>query len=169
MSETVLLLKAYYEALYELLQAKKGLLAARIEELMREEIANRGFGNFDEEKYTAYLEACLAFVEERLETYNPIGVQYTFDRTGAKDAIELELQLNWYDGRPEFKALMELVRRKAGAEMTEQRLKEMTDELIREAGAFPDKSIISAYEAEPGLGKLPDYIVARVIEEIIGL
>jgi len=115
MSETVLLLKAYYEALYELLQAKKGLLAARIEELMREEIANRGFGNFDEEKYTAYLEACLAFVEERLETYNPIGVQYTFDRTGAKDAIELELQLNWYDGRPEFKALMELVRRKAGA------------------------------------------------------
>ncbi len=169
MSETVLLLKAYYEGLYELLQAKKDLLAARIEKLLREEIANRGFENFDEEKYTAYLDACLSFVEERLETYNPIGIQYTFDRTGAKDAIELELQLNWYDGRPEFKALMELVRRKAEAEMTEPRLKETADELIREAGAFPDKSIISAYEAEPGLGKLPDYIVARAIEEIIGL
>jgi len=169
MSETVLLLRAYYEALYELMQAKKGLLTARIEKLLREEIAKRGFENFDEEKYAAYMEACLAFVEERLETYNPIGVQYTFDRIGAKDAIELELQLNWYDGRPEFKALMELVRQKAEAEMAEQRLKELADELIREAGAFPDKTIISAYEAEPGLGKLPDYIVARAIEEIIVL
>jgi hypothetical protein len=34
-------------------------------------------------------------------------------------------------------------------------------------GAFPDKSIISAYEADPALGKLPDYVVARAIEEII--
>ena len=169
MSETVLLLRAYYEGLYELLLAKKGLLAARMGELLREEIAGRGFGNFDEEKYAAYLEACAAFVEERLETYNPIGIQYTFDHVRAKDAIELELQLNWYDGRAEFKALMELVRQKAEADMTEQRLKGLADELIREAGAFPDKSIISAYEAEPGLGKLPDYIVARAIEEIIGL
>jgi len=36
-----------------------------------------------------------------------------------------------------------------------------------DVGAFPDKSIILAYEADPALGKLPDYVVARSIEEII--
>jgi len=40
-------------------------------------------------------------------------------------------------------------------------------ELITQVGAFPDKSIIAGYEAKPGLRKLPDYIVARAIEEII--
>jgi len=167
MNETNLLLKAYYEALYEQLEANKELLATRIEELLWEEIVKQGFGNFDEGKYTAYRDACLAFVDERLETYNPIGFQYTFDRIRAQEAIELELQLNWYDSQAEFEALMEAARTKAEVEMTEERMRELANELIREVGAFPDKSIISAYEAEPALGKLPDYVVAQVIEEII--
>jgi DNA-binding Lrp family transcriptional regulator len=165
MNETNLLLKAYYEALYEHLEANKELLATRIEKLLEEEIVKRGFGNFDEEKYSAYRDACLAFVDERLETYNPIGIQYTFDRIGAQEAIELELQLNWYDSRAEFEALAEAVRAKAEIEMTEERMQGLAKELIKEVGAFPDRSIISAYEAEPALGKLPDYVVARAIEE----
>jgi len=167
MNETNLLLKAYYEALYEHLEANKELLATKIEKLLKEEIVKRGFGDFDEEKYTAYRDACLAFVDERLETYNPIGIQYTFDRIRAKEAAELELQLNWYDSRAEFEALAEAVRSKAEVEMTEERMRNLTDELIREVGAFPDRSIISAYEAKPALGKLPDCIVARAIEETI--
>ena len=51
--------------------------------------------------------------------------------------------------------------------MSEQRIWQLADELIRLVGAFPDKSIISGYEAGPALKKLPDYVVARVIEEII--
>jgi hypothetical protein len=167
MNEATLLLKAYYEALYEHLEANKELLATRIEKLLKEEIANREFGDFDEEKYTAYRDACLAFVEERLETYNPVGIQYTFDRIRAQEAVELELQLNWYDSQAEFEALSEAVRAKAEFGMTEERMRNLADELIKEVGAFPDGSIISAYEAAPALGKLPDYIVARVIEETI--
>jgi len=167
MSETSLLLKVYYEALYERLVASKELLSKRIDELLVEEIAERGFENFDEAKYTAYKDACLAFIDERIETYNPFGIQYTFDRTRAKEAFELELQLDWYDSRAEFEALAEAARRKAEAGLTEERLRPLAEELIKELGAFPDKSIISGYEAEPALRKLPDYIVARAIEEVI--
>jgi hypothetical protein len=167
MNEANLLLKAYYEALYEKLEANKELLTTKIKKLLKEEIAKQRFGSFDEEKYTAYRDTCLAFVEERLETYNPIGIQYTFDRIRAQEAIKLELQLNWYDSQAEFEALAEAVRAKAETGMTEERMRELAEDLIREAGAFPDGSIIPAYEAAPALGKLPDYIVARAIEETI--
>lgn len=160
-------MRAYYEALYECLEAKKDLLAATIEKFLQEEVAKRDFGNFDREKYAAYRDACLAFVDERTETYNPIGIQYTFGRTRTKEAFELQLQLDWYDSRPEFEALIQAVYAMAQAPMPDEKMCQLADELIRKLGAFPDKSIISAYEARPALGKLPDYIVARAIEEII--
>ena len=167
MSETGILLKAYYEALYELLDEKKDILTKRIDELIAEEISKRGFEDFDDDKLAAYREACRAFVDERLETYNPIGIQYIFDRGRAREAFELELQLNWYDSRAEFEALVEAAHKKIEAEATEDRLRLLAGELINEMGAFPDKSIITAYEAKPRLQGLPDYIVARIIEEII--
>ena len=157
MSETSILLNAYYEALYERLEARKELLAARIDELLTEEIKKRGFEGFNQEKYTAYKEACLAFVDERIEAYNPIGIQYVYERRNAPEVIELELQLNWYDSRAEFAALVEAARNKARPEMTDDRLRPLTSELIKQVGAFPNKSIITAYEASPGLNKLPDY------------
>ena len=160
-------MNAYYETLYERLESNRGVLAARIEELLKQEVVKGGFADFDNDKYAAYRDACLAFVEERIETYNPVGIQYTFDRIRAKEARELELQLDWYDSSAEFDALVRAVRDKTEAELTEQSMTELADELIRECGAFPDKSIISAYEAEPALSKLPDYIVARATEEII--
>jgi hypothetical protein len=167
MDETKLLLNAYYEALYELLVAKKDLLITKIEQLLRAETEKQWRGDFDDEKYAAYLDACLAFVDERIETYNPIGIQYTFERVKAREAIELELQLNWYDSRAEFEALTKAVSRKAEAGAADERMQELADELIKEVGAFPDTSIITTYEAKPGLGKLPDYVVARAIEGII--
>jgi len=81
MNQTGLLLNAYYEALHELLDANKAILIEKIEHLLHDELKNLGFANFDREKYAAYCDACLAFVDERIETYNPIGIQYTFDRT----------------------------------------------------------------------------------------
>lgn len=160
-------MKAYYEALHEQLEAKKQLLLTRIEQLLRDEIATQGFEDVDEEKYAAYRDACLAFVDERVETYNPIGIQYTFDRIAAREAVELELQLNWYDSRQEFESLVAAARSKSEMRPEEDEILKLADELIQEVGAFPDRSIICAYEAEPGLRKLPDYIVARAIEEVI--
>ena len=167
MTDTSLLLKAYYEALYERLQADKELLITKVEELLTKEIGKCGYEDFDEDKFAAYKEACLAFVDERIETYNPFGIQYTFDQTRSKEAFELEMQIDWYDSRAEFENLVSAARKKAQTGEIEERLEFLTEELIKEVGAFPDKSIISAYETEPALRKLPDYIVAQTIEEII--
>ena len=167
MTDTSLLLKAYYEALYERLEANKELLIKRAEQLLTKEIEERGFEDFDEDKYAAYREACLDFIDERIETYNPFGIQYTFDQTRSRDAFKLELQLDWYDSRVEFENLVRAARKKTRAGEVEERFDLLAEELIKELGAFPDKSIISAYKAEPGLRKLPDYIVSRTIEEMI--
>jgi len=167
MSEADVLLKVYYEALHNKLKAKRHLLVRASGKLLKEEIAEQGFEDFDEYKYTAYRDACVAFIDERIETYNPIGFQYMFERIRAKEAFELELQLDWYDSRAEFEALTEAVREKAESSMSERRIWQLADELIMQVGAFPDKSIISGYEAGPALKKLPDYVVARAIEEII--
>ncbi|MHC4721482.1 MAG: hypothetical protein ACYS6I_02110, partial [Planctomycetota bacterium] len=102
-----------------------------------------------------------------IETYNPIGVQYTFDRPTAHQARELELQLNWYDSRAEFEALVEAARSKVQTPLTDERLRELAVEVISHVGAYPDNTIISAFEAEPALAKLPDYVVARAIEETV--
>ncbi|MCJ7779063.1 MAG: hypothetical protein MUP16_12215 [Sedimentisphaerales bacterium] len=168
MNEIDLLLKAYYETLYKHLDTSKDVLAEKIERLLTEEITKRSLENFDKDKYSAYRDACLAFVDERIESYNPFGIQYTFDHTIRQQTFELELQLNWYDSTEEFEQLLEAARLKTETEITEQRLQSLADELIKEFGAFPDRSIISAYEAEPALNKLPDYILARAIEETIG-
>ncbi len=166
-SEVDLLIKAYYETLYEKLESKKDLLTLRIKELLSEEIEKHNFVNFDEQIYAAYKDTCLAFIVERIEAYNPIGFQYTFERVRAKDVYDLELQLNWYDSRAEFKAMLQAVRTKAKKNLTDEQLRSLADELISQLGAFPDQSIISAYEADPALSKLPDYVVARAIEEVI--
>jgi hypothetical protein len=56
---------------------------------------------------------------------------------------------------------------KAEVGITEDRMRELAGELIKEAVAFSDKGITSAYEDAPAFDKLPDYIVARAIEEAI--
>ncbi|MHC4117315.1 MAG: hypothetical protein ACYSWO_07380 [Planctomycetota bacterium] len=166
MNETRILLQAYYEALYQRLEAEKPLLAAKIDELLAQEVEAQGYGGFDDQKFSAYKDACLAFVDERIEAYNPIGLQYLFDREVAKGAFKLELQLDWYDSRAEFEALVKAARSRA-EEVTEESLGWLAEELIGQVGAFPDKSIIAGYEEKPGLQKLPDYIVARAIEGIL--
>lgn len=166
MNETKLLLNAYYEALHNHLVADRQLLAKKIKKLLQAEFANSDFGNITREKFDAYRDACLAFVDERIEMYNPIGIQYTYNGDRRKQAFELELQLDFYDSRAEFEALVEAAQNKLQAQTNNQQLQELADELIKDLGAFPDKSIIAAYRTSPSLGKLPDYIVARAIEEL---
>jgi hypothetical protein len=166
MNETRVLLHAYYEILYERMEARKEQLVGMIDELLSEEVERQAYEDFDGKKLAAYRQACLAFVDERIEAYNPTGLQYLYDREVAKGAFELELQLDWYDSRAEFDDLVKEARGKT-ANLTDENLCELAAELIGRVGAFPNKSIIAGYEAKPGLQKLPDYIVARSIERIV--
>ena len=162
-----LLLRAYYERLHERMEEGRDRLIACVDELLPAQIAKQGFGEMDASRLDAYREACIAFLDERLESYNPIGIQYTFDRTSSRTAAELEFQLNWYNSRPEFSDLVAAARSLAGAGVPDGMLQNLADDLIRQVGAYPDRSIMEAYASEPTLQKLPDYIVACVIEEIV--
>jgi hypothetical protein len=146
---------------------ERARLNARIGQLLTEEIGLRGFGPLDSDKVQAYREACLAFVTERIEMYNPIGIQYTFSRTTTERAAELEFQLNWYNSRDEFEELIATARQLAGDDLPDDMLPNLADELIHEVGAFPDRSIMTAYAADPTLQKLPDYILACAIEQVV--
>jgi len=167
MSPGHLLLRAYYERLHKRMEAGRDRLLTRVDDLLPAQIAKQGFGDMDSGRLDAYREACVAFIDERLESYNPIGIQYTFDRTSSRTAAELEFQLNWYNSRPEFADLVAAARSRAGAGVPDGMLQNLADDLIRQVGAYPDRSIMEAYAVEPTLQKLPDYIVACVIEEII--
>ncbi len=162
-----LLLKAYYELLYDRMAEERPRLVARVEELLPAEVARQGFRDLDADRLAAYQEACVAFIDERLETYNPIGIQYTFGPTASRLAAELEFELNWYNSRQEFAALVAAARSLAGTDIPEGTLPGLAEELIRQVGAFPDRSILETYAAAPALPKLPDYIVACIIEELI--
>ncbi len=167
MSPAHLLLKAYYERLHERLAARRERLLARIDELLPAEVAKQGFGGMDAERLAAYRDACAAFIDERLETYNPIGIQYTFGPAPSRLAAELEFQLNWYNSRPEFADLVATARTLAGTDPSDEVLPNLADELIARAGAFPDRSILTTYAECPALQKLPDFLVACAIEEIV--
>ncbi|MCP4711464.1 MAG: hypothetical protein GY869_22820, partial [Planctomycetes bacterium] len=116
----------------------------------------------------AYLDAADTFVIERIETYNPVGVQYTFDPISPKETWEIETQLNWYDSRAEFEELAQIARKMVNQHpLTPETLTQSAQILINLMGAFPNKSIISGYLEAPTLQKLPDYLVACAIEVII--
>jgi hypothetical protein len=167
MNSARLLLKAYYELLYDRMAEERPRLVARVDELLPAEVARQGFRDLDADRLAAYQEACIAFIDERLETYNPIGIQYTFGPVPSRLAAELEFELNWYNSRREFADLVAAARSLAGSDIPEGALPGLADELVRQVGAFPDRSILETYAAEPALQKLPDYIVASIIEEII--
>jgi hypothetical protein len=63
---------------------------------------------------------------------------------------------------------MEAIRQKLTQTAAEENIPRFVAELIQEVGAFPDRSIISAYKAGPAPSKLPDYVLALAIEETVG-
>jgi len=168
MSPARVLLKMYYEQLYERMEARRERLSACIDAQLPAEIAGRGFGPLRPDQVEAYREAALAFVDERLETYNPIGIQYTFEQVTTRRAAELEFQLDWYDSRREFETLVAAAQALAGeADVPDEQLPELAVRLIDQCGAFPDCSILTGYLEKPTLHKLPDYLVASAIEDVV--
>ena len=167
MSRSKLLLNAYFEALYNLLLEQKAFVYSRIEQFLPQEFAKLDTAAGTAEKLNAYRDACLAFVDERLEMYNPIGLQYTFDNNAREFARQLELQLNWFDSTNEFKNLLEGIREIETTGFDEAELPQLVNQLIRKFGAFPDKSIIESYRQHPSLQKLPDFLVAESVEKMI--
>ena len=167
MTDSGLLLRAYYEQLHQRLEQQREVLTAQVEQHLTAEL-NRRYHDFSSDKFSAYHDACLAFVEERLEAYNPIGIQYTFDLPRSKHAVTLELELDWFDSREELETLCKAARDKAFSGMEASQLDFLADELILEHGAFPNQSIIAGYQGAPSLNKLPDYVVAVSIEQALG-
>jgi len=168
MNPTTILLCAYYETLHNFLIENKGNIEAAINKAVAAELKALKPADFNAEKFDAYRDAAVAFLDERIETYNPIGIQYTLDRIPTALALQLELQLNWFDSTAEFEQLKQAAAELAEPATSDGRLKELASELIHRSGAFPDRSIVSAYHADPSLQKLPDYALAKAIEELIG-
>ncbi|MBP8605357.1 MAG: hypothetical protein KBI46_05900 [Phycisphaerae bacterium] len=164
----MMLLKAYYELLYERLKPQQDACCRRMRIRLTEQVQTHFADQIGQEQYAAYLEAGMAFFDERLEAYNPIGMQYLFDRQQRRTALELQQQLDWYDSRREFHNLLTLVRQKAQSPMTDQHMQAAAAQIIQQAGAFPDQSILEGYRDCPALEKLPDYILAMAIEDLLG-
>jgi hypothetical protein len=169
MNPKKLLLNAYFEALYAFILEHKALVYSAIDKLLPLEFAKLDSAAADgnSEKLAAYRDAAIAFVDERIEMYNPIGLQYTFDKKTCEFAKQLELQLNWFDSTNEFNTLLEEITEIETAGFDEEKLPQLAEQLIRKFGAFPDKTIIESYNRQPSLQKLPDFIVAQSIEKII--
>jgi len=166
MNPATLLLNAYYERLYELLQANMPAILADLEKRLAEELSQLP-DDIDDEKFTTLKDVSLALLEERIELYNPIGFQYTFDRLRSRQARQLELQLDWFDSRREFEDLIKAVQTRAQEDMNAEQITQFTEELIKECGVFPDNTIIETYRRAPALNRLPDYIVSSAIEKLM--
>ncbi len=160
-----IILNSYFEILYETLLEQKQAVYSQIDLLLLPQIEK--LEAVSSERIKAYREACLAFVDERLEMYNPIGMQYTYDNQARKFAKELELQLNWFDSTEEFNKILGAIKEIVNKGFDEKNVEQYARQLIKDFGAFPDKSIIEAFRERPALQKIPDYIVACSIEKII--
>ena len=66
MNEANILLKAYYEALHELLICNRESLEQKIETTLRDQVQHQNF-DIDDEKFTAYFDASTAFLAVSLE------------------------------------------------------------------------------------------------------
>jgi hypothetical protein len=106
-------LNAYWERLHGLLAENRNRMSAEIETLLKDEIDKRRFPGFDADTYHAYYEAAVAFMEERIEAYNPVGLQYLFNPQHRREAAELEFGLDWFDAREEFRQIVASAARKA--------------------------------------------------------
>ena len=172
MNPTRIVLNAYFERLCDRLEGAKPHISERLKARLNDEINERNYHIAEAEKFTAYLEAAVAFFDERLESYNPIGIQWTMPTPTVDETFQIESALDWYDSRPEFDVLCRAARRKARRLDVETKdpdrlLPELADELIDECGAYPDKTIIQTYRNRPRLNRLPDYLVSCLIEQII--
>lgn len=167
-SEQKLLLHAYYECLYERLRTGRNGLDPRVDKYLTREIAIRDFGPFSHYTYQAYRQNCLDLLDERIETYNPIGIQYTYEQRYSSFPAAVSSEGPWPGVREEFAYLLESIQRRARLDMDDQQLTQAAEELIAHFGAYPDRSIILVYETSPDPVKLPDYVVAMAIEEVIG-
>ena len=165
MNKSKLLLNAYFEALHNLLFNQKEVIKDEIDELLRTELSK--LVSVTDEKITAYMEASLAFLDERVEMYNPVGLQYLYDNQTSEFARQIELQLDWYDSSAEFQSILDAVDAIAKSGYEPEQLPQLAQQLVKKFGAFPDRSIIENYLNKPSTRKLPDYILARSIEKII--
>jgi len=160
-----LIFNAYYEFLYNTLLERRERISDTIKNLLPAELSH--FGPYSSDNFDAYFDACLAFLDERLEMYNPFGVQYTFDNLHSAFAKKLELQLSWFDSSREFEDLEGAVDEILALGFDENKLDDYVGRLVLRFGAYPDRSIIDSFRLNPAARKLPDFLLAQSIEQVI--
>jgi hypothetical protein len=154
--------------LHERLCARREEILVGIDDCLRREAELRPDWRLErEEAFEAYLEAAEAFVDERTEAYDPVGVQYLYSGERRRRAGELGFELDWYGGREEYGRLLRAAEALVEEGVDADGLTRAAERLIGQCGAYPDRSILSGYEAEPAVHKLPDYAVARAIERVV--
>ncbi len=171
MNASRILMNAYIETLYERLCRRKETCIEQMKPLLYCEIDAQQFDLHRPDKFEAYLEACVAFLDERLESYNPIGLQWTFPQTTVKEAFEMEAIVDWYDSHEEFEHLCRCIESKLhpyhDEGLSEETIRRLAAELVTEHGAYPNQSIIETYRDRPQKNHLPDLIVATAIEKTL--
>lgn len=167
MSSLRTILHAYYEQLYNRLRDRAAECARNAADIVGREARRPRFPTLTESRMRAYLEAVVAFYDERIEMYDPFGLQYTFGPTSGAEAFALEDMLDWYSSRAEFAELCERARDLLRARMSDADLAAAGAALVRACGAYPDRSIIRTYESDPQANHLPDYALARALETML--
>ena len=167
MNSAKILIEAYFEKLHQILSTNKSALQARVDKIIQLEVRSKGFDLSDREKLCSYQQTSYAFIEERIEMYNPIGIQRAYPPHQRKAAAEFEFEIDWYNSRAEFQQLLETASEITKPDMNDAEIKKAVSRLIQLFPAYPDGSIITGYKDRPDLLHLPDYAVSKAIEELL--
>ena len=170
MNSLKMLINAYYERLYELIEPQRELCLVRIEQVVRNEAELHWSEELTGERLKAHVEAANAFLEERLEMYNPIGLQYAYGSSSQSEVFSLEAALDWYNSQQEYHSLCKRAMNLLGetkGRFSDQDISLRANQMILDCGAYPNQSILGQYSRRPQPNHLPDFAVAKCIEELL--
>ena len=144
---------------------------AAVEEFIPGRIRRELLSGWDEENEAvikAYADAAASFIDERLYSYRLDHIdrflQAASRGISTEDAASLEISLDWYDCREEKKEIDRFI--ETGLNLMRPG-GDIAESLLDDFGAFPDKTIIEAYEKAPAKNHLPDYALALSLERVI--
>ncbi len=156
----------YFARLLDLLRQERPRLEKLIREQVRDEIALR-YPRLDE-RTSKYQEVAVGFLEERLceyrDDYWETYLQPLATGASAAEIRDVSRQLGWYDMQPEEEEIDQRI--ETGLNLR-QSPDNIVGALIQEFGAFPNKSIIRAYSAQPKTNYLPEYALAVAIQQVV--
>ena len=158
---------AYYVRLRLIISSARAGIEKSIREEIRDEFLSRWPESRDE-VIDAYADAAVSFIEERLYAYGLSSID-RFLMAASRgvspgDLASLEISIDWYECSPEKEEIDARIEK--GLNLM-RAADEIVEGLLREFGAFPDRTIIKAYDKAPAKNHLPDYALALALERFI--